>query len=460
MRRQFEWNLPSADEFSREAFVASLQVTAEQRAATAKEPQKGLRWKLSRCGRLTASRFGAAAGHASSVMQRDVMMSMLWPEYHELKGMGKVAAQYGTDNEALAQKVYLADRQVQAERARPGSGRVLRLTETGLLVSEEHGWLGASPDFIIEEFDGPHERDGLDDTLPPTNPHHLRAPYFIRTPHGPEALLDQAAAVLSCSSPLNDGGVNPRKRTVVGCGEIKCPFTKRLYSADAKHAQYGFPRYYVDQIQGVMALNFWPWCDTVVFTPTITEVVRFYYDDHYWQHDLLPKLKHFYFDKFLPLLELRVKGVLRPGEITPPARPIHLPPLMSHYQQIQGLKRRAAQKRAADASVVADGCEQVDIVTRHPCIPDPLAHFNRDTACRADAASMVTVSRPVRGGGGGGCGTTWGKPRRSTASASGSFEDDDVLDMLANLSVVDPDVDVDDVAVEDARRRLAPLGPT
>ena len=112
-------------------------------------------------------------------------------------------------------------------------------------------------------------------------------------------------------------GPGAAMETTIGCGEIKCPATKMLYSQTEKHNKYAFPEYYYDQIQGVMAINDWPWCDTVVHTPYVTEVVRFYANPVYWKTDLFPKLERFYFNDFLPRLRLRTQGTLKRGEVDP-----------------------------------------------------------------------------------------------------------------------------------------------
>ena len=112
-------------------------------------------------------------------------------------------------------------------------------------------------------------------------------------------------------------GSGATMKTTIGCGEIKCPATKMLYSQTEKHNKYAFPEYYYDQIQGVMAINDWPWCDTVVHTPYVTEVVRFYANPVYWKTDLFPKLERFYFNDFLPRLRLRTQGTLKRGEVDP-----------------------------------------------------------------------------------------------------------------------------------------------
>jgi hypothetical protein len=71
-----------------------------------------------------------------------------------------------------------------------------------------------------------------------------------------------------------------------------------------------------------MALNSKPWCDYVVFTPTKTQWTRFIQDAVYWERDLLPALRKFYFGLYLPTLTKRIRGQLAFGEVFPVAAPL------------------------------------------------------------------------------------------------------------------------------------------
>lgn len=295
---QHMWNL-SGDEFNPD----SLQVTVEQRLAIATLKQGSPEWLQARYGRLTASNFGAAAGHHLPGSRRKLLEAMLWPETHKLEGRAKEFAAYGTANESVARDVYLTDRQSRGVAC-------VRVFETGLLVSLEHGWLGSSPDFIVEEYTDMHERRVS--CVPLANKYHSRAPYMISHPSGAADFIATTRRMTPLTSEDADG-----LTLTQGCGEIKCPATMKLYSKSDKHSKYGFPEYYYDQIQGVMAINDWPWCDTVVYTPHQTEVIRFYANKEYWDTELFPALRAFYFNDFLPRLALRMQGKLPKGYVDP-----------------------------------------------------------------------------------------------------------------------------------------------
>jgi hypothetical protein len=283
--------------------LKQLQVDEAGRAEIAALPQGTPGWKRSRFWRLTASNFGAAAGHQGKAKRMKLLKDMVWPETAGLTGFVQRMAQYGTDHENIARYVYMTDR-VQGN---PNyTSKNFRIFETGLLVSTSHGWLGASPDFVVEEPLSARPPP----TSPPANVYHLHDPYVIEHIGGHYVYLRAGEPVPHPPSEA-DGPV------VQGCGEIKCPAAKVkvFYSQKEEHTMYGFPAMYYDQIQGAMAINSWPWCDAVVFTPERTQVTRFYRNTAYWSKTLFPKLRSFYFDLFLPMLHKRVEGVLPYGEI-------------------------------------------------------------------------------------------------------------------------------------------------
>ena len=87
-----------------------------------------------------------------------------------------------------------------------------------------------------------------------------------------------------------DGIVHENGET--GLVEIKCPYSLRIYNQ--------IPEYYYDQIQGIMGILNCNWCDFVVWTPSAMLIERVPFDRNYWESDLLPKLKEFYMNKFVP----------------------------------------------------------------------------------------------------------------------------------------------------------------
>lgn len=117
-----------------------------------------------------------------------------------------------------------------------------------------------------------------------------------------------------------DGKVyDPTEKDPFGLMEIKNPYTWRNYTmeeacADSNfflHMVDGKPKLkendksgYYDQVQGQLAITGLPWCDFVVHLSGShsVNVQRIYFNQRYWEENLFPKLKIFYFDHALPFL--------------------------------------------------------------------------------------------------------------------------------------------------------------
>jgi hypothetical protein len=304
------WNITSAADL-----VRRLEVDSAKQALIAAFPQRSMKWKEARYGRLTSSNFAAAAGLMGKAKRNALLKDMVWPEFAGLTGYASKLAQHGVDHEDIARDIFVAD------RLRNGSGLFasdprICIKETGLLVSLSDGWLACSPDFVMQEPKHCREAEGT----PPINKNHVYAPYRIALPHGHAAYLSAQAAVLH---DVPTDAVDAETEWITVSGEIKCPAygDKQLYSETGKHDEYGFPKYYIPQIQGVMNLMHWPFTDTIVYTPTVLEVTRFARDEAYWSGFLYPALRRFYFEEFLPLLDLRCQGKLEPGCIVQTASP-------------------------------------------------------------------------------------------------------------------------------------------
>ena len=295
------WSIPVTQEGLFD--VSALQVTPTQKAALAALPQGSKEWLRARWGRLTASNFGAAAGYHLPGAREKLLQAMLWPETHaKLQGFAARAAAHGSANEAVARDLYVAHRR---HVARDG---LLDVWETGLLVSLAHGWMGASPDFLFTEHQQPAPREPA--AAPEGVPCQPRYMIHNRTTCAAVA-ADFSVAATEPASPVTT-------MTTTACGEIKCPYTGRLYSESGKHnATGGLPKYYYAQIQALMAQEGLPFCDVVVHVEDRTEVKRFPHNAHFYAEDLLPKVTSFYFEDFAPRLNARLQGRLRRGEVDP-----------------------------------------------------------------------------------------------------------------------------------------------
>ena len=102
-----------------------------------------------------------------------------------------------------------------------------------------------------------------------------------------------------------DGKVfDPSSSSKFGLLEIKCPYSKRGADFFLKktHSYYA-------QVQGQLALTGLPWCDFCVYLADSNEmcVDRIHFDSDYWENDLLPKLKNFFFNSALSFIVGKAK---------------------------------------------------------------------------------------------------------------------------------------------------------
>ena len=277
-------------------------VGPEERERIAALSQDDPQWLWERWGVLSASNYWAASGAGGPRAKQELLREMVWPEDSRLR-FGSVATNYGKAHEAVAVELYVTDRRAGTNRnyAHPQCNTSLR----GLVLHPTHPWLGASPDLVVEEREGARPPPAT----PPANPHHLHDPYVVSYPHG----ADMYAMTHRLGSNGDLGGP-----TVVGCAEVKCIASKNLlfYSELPANAKYGVcPKYYY-QMQGQMECGEWPWNDLIVYLPTRLQVTRFWRDRKFWDEDLFPKLRSFYFDMFLPAVDARAASHLLPNTLT------------------------------------------------------------------------------------------------------------------------------------------------
>jgi hypothetical protein len=343
-------------------FLQSLTVTPESRVAIAALRQRGSDWHKARFGRVTASVAFAASGLGGKAAQRDLIRNMTWPEYGVLTGYARSAADYGTLSEATNISVYEANR-----RVRDGLGwKGLRVFETGLLVSEEYPWLGASLDGCVDEL---QPMLSAPVCAAPIRQSHISAPTLISHPEGADAFVQNNLAKCgsvpadytsnACGCMCRDSSGVVRRDIVApcewshGCVEAKCPATGCLYSSNPAHGENLFPEQYCVQQMVQMFVSNTEWCDASVYTPECTEVIRFKFDPTKWA-DLLRRLKSFYFGMLLPTFEMRAKGLLREGEIMPPAKPPRNIPRLAHILPL--VTQEKEEQQAAQQLTQSQGC--------------------------------------------------------------------------------------------------------
>ena len=247
-------------------------VTPEQIEKIKVIDQRSDEWLNARKFRLTASNFGAAAGHCKHNPPMGLVRDMLWHVFQ-----GNEMTRYGTENEQQAFDAYqahgvLAQMDEVLAGTRPAHRVGFLANEVGLHIHPEHHWLGVSP-------------DGLVDAVDPAT-----------------------------------GAV---KRHLI---EIKCPWkckNRPLHSGDDFYPvedlpgglQLPIPHYYFDQMQGIMGALGLPFAEFIVWTSKEMQITHVPFLPGYWKNELFPALRAFYFDKFVPAAVRFLNGELLPGNV-------------------------------------------------------------------------------------------------------------------------------------------------
>jgi hypothetical protein len=268
-RNIVDFGLP--DDITKDTMIDFLTVTDDEARIIQCYEQRSFDWLKARKFRLTTSNFGAAAGHNDYMTPKALVAQMLWGTFK-----GNAATRWGTyyESVALAEYVNKKTREIALNRETVDALREGKLVqaldfsvqERGLVVNPEYCWMGCSPDGIV------YTRDWSQG----------RVCYLI---------------------------------------EIKCPKSETFYSKQKKYQKSkhknipaGIPHHYYDQIMGCMANLGLPFADFIVWTPAGMEVTRYNFDKEYWTETLLPLLKKWFFDLFLPALALKQAGKLKPGQ--------------------------------------------------------------------------------------------------------------------------------------------------
>lgn len=209
-----------------------------------------------RVARQTGSRAGAVYGIDPYAKKRGgrlgIVKELLWGGF-----TCNEATEFGTNLEPVADAGYEAWLHDRAARDEATS---YELAHPGFLVTEEHPWLGCSPDAIVWRID----TDGM--------------------PH-------------------------------MGVAEYKFPYRQTLYTdpqgvPPAYWAQVQFNAWQAEQFYGVPC----EFADFVVATPHAIEFMRFAADPVF-QKRLVASMTTFFFEAYLPALEAQARGLLEPGQV-------------------------------------------------------------------------------------------------------------------------------------------------
>ena len=237
-----------------QSFKKSLAVT-EADVQRIEEETRGQResfkWFQFRRFRITASYFGEVRRRRETTQPEALVLRMLGLNTCNRKE--SAAMVWGRSNESLALEKY-------KQKKLASSHEHVVVTQSGLWVSYEHPFLGASPDAAVCDPSESH----------PCGFVEIKCPYKHRYNTIKEACADPT---FCCGLELCDGRE-----------ELKLKHTHLYYS----------------QVQGQMAIGCRMWCDFVIYTTKEISVERIYFDKVFWSSELLPKLVRFYDNCFAP----------------------------------------------------------------------------------------------------------------------------------------------------------------
>jgi hypothetical protein len=270
----------SDPEMTVESFLAGNNMDAEQRRRLARIEQGGPEWLAIKGRFMSGTGVGPAAGESDYDGPDDFLRKRLWPELDppsEAMLLGvrdekfcSISLEHGLLRMlegGTADRIPIppaAEPRAPAPMAELGfqvaPADQLRFDEAGFLVPEQQGaptpWIGMSPDAIIS----------------------FRGNMVL--------------------------------------GEFKRPMDGRFYS-QKKHRRTGIPKSYVAQIQSIMNMMQIEWCFFAVMSERQgVETRLFKRDPVYWAR-VGGAAKDFYFQRLVPAIVAKARGLLRVGEIEP-----------------------------------------------------------------------------------------------------------------------------------------------
>lgn len=130
-----------------------VRISRKQCVEIEAAPQRSAEWLRHRKYRITASRYGAAAGRGSYKTAEEDIAAALWESFR-----GNACTRWGTEREPCALEAYEAWAKEDLRMRFVAAGKDpekarLRVREYGLIVYPECPWMGASPDGIVEYTD-------------------------------------------------------------------------------------------------------------------------------------------------------------------------------------------------------------------------------------------------------------------------------------------------------------------
>lgn len=232
-------------EFKSDLCLSEKKITEiEQQTRKQSNDNTGLWQYLRRC-RLTASNFGMICKRRKSTPVANTVKTLLYRS----PSSNVSSLRWGRENENNARESY--EHEMEKKKS------PVFITRAGLVISQEWGFLGCSPDDWVE--DKVTSENGVAE---------YKCPYSARDITPQEA----CTAIKGFFCMLQDGNVKLKK-------------THNYYY----------------QVQGVMGITGKKWCDFVVWTTKGISIERINYDPTFWMH-MVPTLEKFFDTALLPEL--------------------------------------------------------------------------------------------------------------------------------------------------------------
>ena len=243
-------HIPSQTELTERvaAFKQALELSPEQireLERNTREQHLSELWYSARRYRLTASTFGRILQLQPTTPPDSLVKQLL-----HSKPFSTNATEWGKENEPKALQEYVKNQL--------STGHTDLVTcSAGFVVSEEHPFLGASPDAYVFDPSSPNQFGLVE----------VKCPYKYRDLH-PEDAAQQTDFCCKLSA-------------------------DKVVELKRKHQ-------YFAQVQGQLAITERKWCDFVIYTKKGVSIERIEYDSEFWENQLLPKLITFYDCCFCP----------------------------------------------------------------------------------------------------------------------------------------------------------------
>jgi hypothetical protein len=193
-----------------------------------------------------------------------------------------------------------------------------RVMSANTYLSKQRGVMADEPLLLMMDDAAPtweSPKDKLSKPSAEVHPAHLKhiVPLFGHVAPNSDKSIDEfeteeTGLVLRPDAP--EFGVSPdvlcRWKDYFFLGEIKCPWSDEFYPS--------VPPHYMAQMQGIMWFMNLPFCDFIVYTSTHIMVKRIAKDPTFELEDV-PKLKHFYWNEYVPRVLMKEDGLLSAGEL-------------------------------------------------------------------------------------------------------------------------------------------------